>query len=149
MAGGTPQLHEGRDGSKQLFALVNQLRRWVQIGAVVRYPLTLNLLELGPTQIVPAGATNWVTHRVDIVLAALTGAVIVPAQVEFGSNATYDNVAAATVIPGGTLVGEVVPVTLAATNMSLQGPISANVTVVPTGVTVYAAECFVTGYWRT
>ena len=77
------------------------------------------------------------------------GAVVVPAQVEFGSNATYDNVAAATVIPAGTLVDEYVPVTLAATPMSLGGPIYANVTVVATGVTAYSAELYAVGFWRT
>lgn len=145
---GQPLLHEGRDGLRQAINAVNQLLRRVPAGALVTYPLVINLLTTGPTEIVPAGATYWVTHRVDIALVAVTGAVVVPAQVEFGSNATYDNVAAATVIPAGTLVNEVVPVTLAATPMSLIGPISANVTVAATGVTVYTAECHVSGYWR-
>lgn len=149
MPGAVPQVHQGRDGAKQLYAMVNQLRRDVPGPTSQRYPLVLNLLTLGPTIIVPAGVKGFVPSYVDIVLRTVTGAVVVPAQVEFGSNATYDNVAAATVIPGGTLADEVVPVMLAATTMSLTGPIYANVTVVPTGVTVYTVELYVTGYWRT
>lgn len=142
------ELREGTDKERQLYRLVNQMRRNLPAPAHLRIPVgPVDLLTSGPILAIPSNANGWVTKFIDIIPVTITGAQTGAPIVRVGSNATYDNVAPLANLGLALVVDTVVPMTLTAPVTAQADPIYFDVATAATGPTTITVMVNLGGYF--
>lgn len=143
-----PELVQGRDGERELYQLVNELRRNLTAPAFNRIPIEVDLLTAGQTELVPRNGVGWVTAFVDIIPTVTDGTQSVAPIIRIGSDATFDNIAPLANLGTSLVVDEIVPVTLTSPMTTQYDPIYFDVQTAGSGPTTLTAKVYISGYYR-
>jgi hypothetical protein len=144
-----PQLHEGRDGQKQLIKLVNELRRNVPAPTHSVLPVgEFSLMSSGQIPCVPVTVVGWVTTFALIVPVEIVGVQSGGADIRIGTVASgYADIAPSMNLGTALVVGEVVTVTLTSPAVSVTDAAYLDV-IGGTGPTTLTAMLYLGGYFR-
>src|SRR5262245_19995412 len=148
MSGKLPEVQEGRDGEKQLYKLVNQLRRQLPAPAFLRISAgPVSLLSTGQTEIVTPNVPGWVTVLADIVPDTITGGQVGAPIIRIGVSPFFAEVVALTNLGVGLVERRPVPLTVVTPNDAQTTSIAIDVQTAATGPSVLSVNVYLMGYY--
>jgi hypothetical protein len=144
-----PQLHQGRDGERELYLLVNELRRNVPAQTLSVLPVgTFTMLQSQQVLCVPQNVNGWVTAFIQIIPTAISGVQVIGPDVQLGTVASgYVNVAPFVNLGTALVVGTVVDVIPAIPMVSVTDQIFLDIAAAG-GPNELTAMLYIGGYYR-